>query len=86
MPRLPTILKLLQIITFANSVKFYGLHFLVAYISVYYLVSRQFKVDDLKSNLVKCRSYIHVVFNFLNLSTLNFLLFEFATLNCRRTK
>ena len=48
-------------------------------------VSRQFKVANLKSNLMKCHSYMHVIFNFFELSTLNFQLFEIATLNCRRT-
>ena len=38
-------------------------------------VSRQFKVDNLKPNLAKYHSYIHVIFNF----------FELPTLNCCRT-
>ena len=33
--------------------------------------SRKFEVDNLKSNLVKCHGYIHVIFNFFELSNLN---------------
>ena len=48
-------------------------------------VSRQFKVDHLRSNLVKFHNYIFVSFNVFELSTSNFQLFEFPTLNCCRT-
>ena len=41
-------------------------------------MSRQFKVDNLKSNLVRRHSYIHVIFNFFELSTLNCLDFEWS--------
>ena len=36
--------------------------------SLYLIQSRKFKVDYPKSDLVKCRSYIQVIFNFFELS------------------
>ena len=55
-------------------------------------MSRQFKVDNLKSNFVKCHNYIHIIFNLksnlvkcCSYTQVIFNFFEESTLNCHRT-